>query len=116
DDVVFTGDVAGVRIENGPVIPPCPPPDIDIELWKKSIQLLRDLQPTRLYLTHFGDIQDVEAHLNALETALDDAAAWMKPQYDAGRSVADITPEFVEYSRDRLRKAGVSEAQIDRNE
>ena len=30
DDMLFTGDVAGVKIEKGPVMPPCPPPDIDI--------------------------------------------------------------------------------------
>lgn len=115
-DAVFTGDVAGVRIEGGPVIPPCPPPDIDIELWKKSIQLLRDLKPARLYLTHFGEIEDVTAHLDALEIALDEVSLWMKPHYDAGRSIEDITPEFIEFSRVRLRKAGASEEQIDRNE
>ena len=42
NDIIFTGDVAGCKIENGPVVPPCPPPDIDITLWKKSIQKLKD--------------------------------------------------------------------------
>src|SRR5262249_13735426 len=52
--LVFTGDVGGVSIEGGPVQPPCPPPDIDPPAWKKSIELLRELQPERLYLSHFG--------------------------------------------------------------
>ena len=29
----FVGDVGGVRVDGGPIIPPTPPPDIDIELW-----------------------------------------------------------------------------------
>ncbi|MEL6822087.1 MAG: MBL fold metallo-hydrolase [Calditrichota bacterium] len=38
DDLLFAGDVAGVKIGSGPVVPPCPPPDINIEDWKTSIQ------------------------------------------------------------------------------
>ena len=33
----FVGDVGGVRVEGGPIIPPTPPPDIDIELWHASL-------------------------------------------------------------------------------
>jgi glyoxylase-like metal-dependent hydrolase (beta-lactamase superfamily II) len=36
-EIIFTGDVAGVKINGGPVMPPCPPPDIHIEAWKKSL-------------------------------------------------------------------------------
>ena len=54
NDVIFTGDVAGCKIANGPVVPPCPPPDIDLGLWKKSIQKLKDANPSALYLTHFA--------------------------------------------------------------
>src|SRR5690554_5577927 len=40
-EVLFTGDVAGVKINKGPVVPPCPPPDINIEAWKESIAMLK---------------------------------------------------------------------------
>ena len=33
NDVIFTGDIAGAKIHNGPVLPACPPPDIDLEKW-----------------------------------------------------------------------------------
>ncbi len=36
NDMVFGGDVAGVCIGDGPVVPPCPPPDIHIEDWCAS--------------------------------------------------------------------------------
>ena len=53
---IFTGDVAGVCIDQGPVIAPLPPPDIDINAWEQSIDRLEQLQPDTLYLTHFGAV------------------------------------------------------------
>ena len=72
DDVIFTGDVAGVKIENGPVVPPCPPPDINIELWKESIAKLRKLNAKGIYPTHYGYHENVDEHFNQLEIVLDD--------------------------------------------
>lgn len=111
-DVVFTGDVAGVKINNGPVVPPCPPPDINIEAWKKSIGVLRNINPRVLYLAHFGAVTDVQHHLDSLEEMLDDWKDWMKPHCDAGEPAEDIIPEFVKYTEEQLRNKGVSEADI----
>ena len=70
--VVFTGDVAGVRIPpSGLVWPPTPPPDIDAEAWHMSIGKLRALNPDRLLLTHFGPFDNVEDHLDQLEARID---------------------------------------------
>lgn len=115
-EVVFTGDVAGVRINNGPAVPPCPPPDINIEAWKKSISKLRSLHPSRLYLAHYGAVDEVDDHLNALEIILDDWAAWIKPYYEAQSAAEEITPSFVQYTQEQLRKRGVSEEDIQRYE
>jgi glyoxylase-like metal-dependent hydrolase (beta-lactamase superfamily II) len=70
----FTGDVAGVRIGEGPVLAPTPPPDIDLPAWRRSISQLREWAPRRLALTHFGAFADVEAHLSELEERL----AWLE--------------------------------------
>lgn len=115
-DAVFTGDIAGVKIDNGPVVPPCPPPDIHVENWKASIQKLRELNPSRLYLAHYGVIEDVDGHLDALETTLDDWATWMKVHYDAGTPSGDVIPEFITYTQGQLRNAGISEEGIQRYE
>jgi glyoxylase-like metal-dependent hydrolase (beta-lactamase superfamily II) len=69
--IVFAGDVAGVRIEEGPVIPPTPPPDIDLDLWHKSIETLRAWDPQELAIAHFGTFMDVRSHLDELSAALD---------------------------------------------
>ena len=51
----YTGDVAGVRIEPSElVLPPTPPPEIDLEAWFESLDKLEAAGPTRLHLTHFG--------------------------------------------------------------
>lgn len=111
-DVIFTGDVAGVKIGNGPVVPPCPPPDIHVELWLDSIQKLKNCQPKTLYLTHFGPIHQVNEHLDELENILKDWANWMKPQYDSGKTPDEITPEFMQYTKAQLINAGVSEQNL----
>lgn len=115
-DAVFTGDVAGVKIAGGPVVPPCPPPDIHIEDWKASIAKIRALEPAKLYLPHYGTVEAVEEHLTRLETILDDWAAWMKPHYDAETSTQDLIAPFVAYTQNQLREAGVSEDVIEKYE
>jgi len=111
-DVIFTGDVAGVRIGDGIVVPPCPPPDIDLDAWLMSIGLLRKLAPSALYLTHFGRIDDVMEHLDQLEKRLVEWADWMRPYYEKGASVEEITPIFQKYVKEELVSKGVSGKQL----
>jgi glyoxylase-like metal-dependent hydrolase (beta-lactamase superfamily II) len=71
----FVGDVGGVRIEGGPIIPPTPPPDIDVELWHASLERVAAWEPARLAITHFGTYDDVDSHITAMHEALDRWAA-----------------------------------------
>jgi glyoxylase-like metal-dependent hydrolase (beta-lactamase superfamily II) len=60
----FVGDVAACRIPPSMlVMPPTPPPDIDIEVWEESIGIVEGWNPERLALTHFGPIEDPAEHL-----------------------------------------------------
>jgi len=113
---IFTGDVAGIHINHGAIQPPCPPPDIDLGLWKVSLQKLRDLHPEVLYLTHYGIVANPQEHLNKLEHELDDWANWMKPHYDKGTDADKIIPEFMAYTKQKLLDAGVSDSDISRYE
>jgi glyoxylase-like metal-dependent hydrolase (beta-lactamase superfamily II) len=74
----FVGDVAGVRIGAGPVVPPTPPPDIDLDAWARSIDLVERWAPERLAVTHFGAHEDVGPHLDALRGALRGFADWAR--------------------------------------
>ena len=71
----FVGDAAAVRIPPSDfVLPPTPPPDIDLELWEDSIDSILDWQPDSLGLTHFGEISDPEDHLNVVRERLREQA------------------------------------------
>lgn len=55
EKVAFVGDTAGICVEGNPfILPATPPPDIDLEVWNNSLDVIAALQPTRLFLTHFG--------------------------------------------------------------
>jgi len=73
--VAFVGDTAGVR--TGPdlfAMPPTPPPDIDIQVWKASAALIGDWQAETLFLTHFGPHGEPAAHMASLLEHLDGVA------------------------------------------
>lgn len=75
EGTAFVGDVGGVRIAGAELtVPPSPPPDIDVEKWHASIELIRGWRPRRLVMTHFGVGEDVEAQLAELSARLDDWA------------------------------------------
>lgn len=114
--VIFAGDVAGVRIGTGPVVPPCPPPDIHVEDWLASIQLLRDLPVEHIYLTHFGLVKNKLQHLNELETRLLAAAEWMRPYAEANVPVEEVAPKFQAFALAELAAAGVDEEGLKRYE
>lgn len=116
EDLVFTGDVGGVRMGEGPVMPPCPPPDIQVEDWQTSIQLLRDLKATRLFLTHYGEVLDKSQHLDELEKRLLSWAAWMQPHAAANTDSASLVPDFQAFVNAELLAAGVPQSDLARYE
>jgi glyoxylase-like metal-dependent hydrolase (beta-lactamase superfamily II) len=113
---IFTGDVAGVKIGSGPVMPPCPPPDIDIEAWQGSIDLLRQHPANTLYLTHFGIISDKIAHLDDLEHRLLSWANWMLPHFEAQTPSEEISPLFQAWVKSELESFGLDEIVSERYE
>jgi glyoxylase-like metal-dependent hydrolase (beta-lactamase superfamily II) len=71
----FVGDMAAVRIPPSEVVvPPTPPPDIDLELWEDSIERILDWEPESLGITHFGQIDEPEAHLELVRERLRELA------------------------------------------
>jgi glyoxylase-like metal-dependent hydrolase (beta-lactamase superfamily II) len=108
DGVAFTGDVGGVRVAGGPVLPPTPPPDIDLPTWRASLARLRGAKPVALYPTHFDRFDDVGAHLDALEEELSAWAGWVKARMEEGKDEPAIVPEFDAWVAGRLLGKGVS--------
>ncbi len=71
----FVGDVAAVRIPPSDlIVPPTPPPDIDIEAWVESISIVESWRPERLALTHFGAVEEPVGHLEHVRERLREEA------------------------------------------
>ena len=70
--VAFVGDAAGIRLLSaGYVLPPTPPPDIDLEAWRDSLRRIDAWGADTLFLTHFGPSAPAGAHLRELADHLD---------------------------------------------
>jgi glyoxylase-like metal-dependent hydrolase (beta-lactamase superfamily II) len=64
--VAFVGDTGGVCVDGGYVLPPTPPPDIDIEAWRDSVARIEGWSPATIFMTHFGPANAVTTHLRTL--------------------------------------------------
>jgi glyoxylase-like metal-dependent hydrolase (beta-lactamase superfamily II) len=92
---LFAGDVAGIRLPDlSYVRPPTSPPDLDVEAWKDSITLIREIAPSSLWPTHFGRFDDVERHLGELERRLDDWLCFAEGLVGQGKSRAEVAEEL----------------------
>jgi glyoxylase-like metal-dependent hydrolase (beta-lactamase superfamily II) len=102
--VAFVGDVAGVRIDGGYVLPPTPPPDIDLEAWAASVERILAWSPGTLFLTHFGPSTDVRAHLAALLDNLQMTAGMVRASLDDDRTDEERRAAFADAVRQELRR------------
>lgn len=90
-NAVVTGDVGGIRFPGAThVLPPMPPPDIDVDLWFQSIERIRAVEPDLLLLTHFGAFEDVDRHLDELQGRLSSWLDITKRTIEAGGDSAAI--------------------------
>jgi len=64
ENIAFVGDTAGISVEGHPfILPATPPPDINLELWGTSLDSIAQLQPQRLFLTHFSFSEHPARHI-----------------------------------------------------
>jgi glyoxylase-like metal-dependent hydrolase (beta-lactamase superfamily II) len=74
--VAFVGDTAGIRRGDLlSVMPPTPPPDIDLEAWRASEDRILAWDPDTLFLTHFGPFHGARLHFTDLSERL---ALWSR--------------------------------------
>ena len=103
EDYLFGGDIAGVRLGDGPPIPPFVPPELHIESWHESIAKIRELNPTRLYLPHFGLVKDsIAAHLDALDERVTRWSEWFREKMSTGVPEPELVPAFARVEHDDL--------------
>jgi glyoxylase-like metal-dependent hydrolase (beta-lactamase superfamily II) len=98
---LYAGDAAGVRIQpSRSVLPPTPPPDVDVEGWYRTIEEIERRAPERLALIHFGFADDVSRHLGELRERLGTWASRVEEGASEDEFVAaakaDLPPEEAE--------------------
>jgi glyoxylase-like metal-dependent hydrolase (beta-lactamase superfamily II) len=111
--IAFVGDTAGIRRGSGTyVLPPTPPPDIDLEAWRVSADRILAWDPDTLFLTHFGPFHGARPHFEEL---FDRLAQWSglvrRLLADTALDDAERERQFVdECVRDLRRTVGEQEA------
>lgn len=115
--MLFAGDVGGVRMPGQSYVkPPTPPPEVDVEAWKGSIEAIRKLDPNFICPTHFGCYGDVGRHLGELEQRLEDWLLIVEERMDEGRSQEDIVEEFGARGDEEMLREGAKPEDSERYE
>lgn len=103
--IAFVGDTAGVRrLSTGIVVPPTPPPDIDLEIWRESIARIDAWGADTLFVTHFGPHRPAGAHLSELGENLQLVAALVKESLRREGTDEDREQWFADQMRSVLRR------------
>jgi hypothetical protein len=97
-----------VRIPPADVtIAPTPPPDIDLEAWERSLELIAGWRPERLALTHFG-AYDPEEQIDAVRASLAELAELARRAGPA--TVTAAVRDRVDRTGDRVLRAAYAAA------
>jgi glyoxylase-like metal-dependent hydrolase (beta-lactamase superfamily II) len=110
--VAFVGDTAGVCVDGGWVLPPTPPPDIDLDVWRSSVERIEAWSPQTLFLTHFAQAPSVRPHLRALLENLERTAGWVRESLAEEGTDDERAARFAARLRRELR-LHMSEAQLE---
>jgi len=103
--VAFVGDTAGIRrTDDGFVLPPTPPPDIDLEQWRDSLARIGRWGAGTLFVTHFGAYSPVAAHLTEMADHLELTAGLVKASLVREGSDEDREAWFTDELRRELRR------------
>ncbi len=114
DGNLFTGDMAGSRLPNDYFINlTSAPPQFDPDAFDASITRMESLNFERLYLTHFGVVEDVADHWVRLRKIVWDSTKFIREQLENGASDSAAIQRYVRKCRQRALAEGVSPALLD---
>jgi glyoxylase-like metal-dependent hydrolase (beta-lactamase superfamily II) len=115
DNILFAGDLAGIKRKSGAVIPPTPPPDIDIDVWISQInRMLAIDEIDTYYVTHGGLVADPKDQMARMKDALISFSTFIKPYVDEGKSAMEVLQPFIEFASERFRKEGMEEDTLEK--
>jgi glyoxylase-like metal-dependent hydrolase (beta-lactamase superfamily II) len=103
--VAFVGDTAGIRRGSGNyVMPPTPPPDIDLDAWRESERRILAWDPDTLFLTHFGPAHGARPHFQQMMSRLNEWSVIVRRLLAADMSEQERQQRFVDAALLDLRR------------
>lgn len=99
NDVLFTGDIAGVRLPGTRHVRlPMPPPEFHLEQWRSSIERLLSVPARQWVPTHFGPVDDPQWHGRRLLELLDQVEALLEEHMPRNPDVETLTTILLEWT------------------
>jgi len=113
----FTGDVAGMRLQGANYLSvTAAPPQFEPVPYVASVDHLAAAGLEKLYLTHFGEVADVDHHLLRYRQRIRDVYEAVKNDHAAGADEAEIRRRYTEREHALATSLGISEADWQRFE
>ena len=103
----FTGDTFGLAYPElasdgrSFILPPTTPVQFDPPAWHASIDRLMAMHPERMYLTHFGQLDEPVLYMNDLHRRNDDLAALALGHDKPAGDLATVVKDYVNLELDR---------------
>ncbi|HJT55917.1 MAG TPA: MBL fold metallo-hydrolase [Ktedonobacteraceae bacterium] len=114
---LFAGDVAGVLLPGIDYVrPSTPPPDLDLEAWSKSIDVIKQLHPNVLYIGHFGAIRNPIQHLEQLRERLFVWGGDVLKGMQEGREETEIAEDLLARVQPELLQAAMDANLLERKD
>lgn len=108
EDAVFTGDVAGARLRGCDYISvTSAPPQFEPDAYFDSIERLREANPARLFLTHFGEVTDVDAHLDDYKENVDLASTFVHDRLAEGMDADSLQIAYQAFQMELAFRSGL---------
>lgn len=108
EDLCFSGDVGGVRIPGYLYLRvPMPPPEFHLEKWRDTVQKVRMEHFKRIAPTHYGIFDDVNWHLDAVESTLNEVENWLTMSMPQNLSIDELKVSFSAWMDEQSVRMGL---------
>ena len=109
-DIVFTGDVGGVRMFGYDYVRlPLVPPELHLEKWRASLEKMLSMNFKRVAPTHFGVFDDAESHLNLVIACVDSTSRWLDEVMLSEPTIEELGKMVEAWMLEEALAVGVSE-------
>jgi glyoxylase-like metal-dependent hydrolase (beta-lactamase superfamily II) len=100
----FVGDTAGIRVQGDAfLLPATPPPDINVEIWNQSLDTIASWGLERIFLTHFGFIENPGEHIRLYKERLAEWSALTRKLLESGVETTEAERIFVDSVAEEIK-------------